>query len=690
MIYAKFDQGWQHVAAAEMQDQVIEEFFENLLHNNSRNVLINNTWYEAEFNSKGNFLGNSDKFKNTVNNFIKKYGHEIDNVIVYSLVDPIYSKPESGFDHPNVIKVGYYPHDGVWIDLHAMLVEKYFKIDSNIDYTEKNIDTAFMCLNGKPHPHREQLVKSLIDCDLVESNLVTFSGSQTVPALTIPENYTKKEGINSDPFDAMTLGDINNWNRHFLNIVTETVWDVEADGFWSEKIFKPIIGKRPFLVYAPAGATNMLTKHGFEHYCNDFTDITDLDLTNPDNIPDFLVQLNQQGKWYLKYKLGELQEKIDYNHSRFYRYVKNQKTMIQHGYKKKITHHDFDNTNINHDCNHEIFLPADYDGIFFNLFDPNEFVKLHTHKVVQKSFLPGEKIKDIVVADKTAIYTNLEMIDPTTKALSSQGHYTVVGSMYTDQSLDNSCFFPWHLYQTQHVNQQKPINSADKKKYLADVLLGNGKPHRIDFFEQLKQSKDLLENCLVNLHQQSGINHGHEVYSSPALAALELPDVLKIKNNNTWNSTEQISHKDRLGHTAAIFLSQVIPEKIYQNSYLSVVSETLIENDHFFPTEKIAKPIIAGRIFLVSAGKNYLANLRSLGFKTFGSIIDESYDQCEDSKQRNSAIIAELKRLQKMDIVDLYRKALPMLEHNQQLIYSKELWQPAREFVEQIFRKHRK
>jgi hypothetical protein len=41
------------------------------------------------------------------------------------------------------------------------------------------------------------------------------------------------------------LGDINIWNQSFLNVVTETV----DNSFWlSEKTFKPIIGKRPFVI----------------------------------------------------------------------------------------------------------------------------------------------------------------------------------------------------------------------------------------------------------------------------------------------------------------------------------------------------------------------------------------------------------------------------------------------------------
>ena len=281
------------------------------------------------------------------------------------------------------------------------------------------------------------------------------------------------------------------------------------------------------------------------------------------------------------------------------------------------------------------------------------------------------------------------MIDQTTETLSLQEHYTVVGSIHSEKQLKNSCFYSWHLYQTQYNNKRYSIETPREKKYLADILLGNGKSHRIDLFKKIKQTGNLLDKCLVNLHQQFGVNHGHEVYSSPELAELELSDVLKIKNNESWTSTDSINRVNCLGQPQSMWVCQSVPDNIYQNSYLTVVSETLVENNHFFPTEKIAKPIIAGRIFLVSAGKNYLANLRRLGFKTFESFIDERYDHCDTVEQRNSAIVAELQRLQNIDILDLYCKALPILEHNQQLIYSKKLWQPAREFIEQIFKKHR-
>ena len=185
-----------------------------------------------------------------------------------------------------------------------------------------------MCLNGKPHQHRCNIVKQLIDMGLTTKGLV----SGGIPRLTIPEEYQPKQGINADPFDAMTLGDIRNWNRHFLNIVTETVWEVEAVNFWSEKIFKPIMGLRPFLVYSPNGATTMLEQHGFKHYCDDFKDLSDLDLRDPDNIPRFLKVLSDQPTEYFNKKYSQLKEKIQYNRMRFDQYVVEQHAVISAGY----------------------------------------------------------------------------------------------------------------------------------------------------------------------------------------------------------------------------------------------------------------------------------------------------------------------------------------------------------------------
>jgi hypothetical protein len=65
----------------------------------------------------------------------------------------------------------------------------------------------------------------------------------------------------------------------------------------------------------------------------------------------------------------------------------------------------------------------------------------------------------------------------------------------------------------------------------------------------------------------------------------------------------------------------------YYKTDVSIVSETT--QMEFFPTEKIFKSLMLGHPFILFGGRHSLRKLRDLGFKTFGSVIDESYDDVE-------------------------------------------------------------
>jgi hypothetical protein len=75
----------------------------------------------------------------------------------------------------------------------------------------------------------------------------------------------------------------------------------------------------------------------------------------------------------------------------------------------------------------------------------------------------------------------------------------------------------------------------------------------------------------------------------------------------------------------------------YYNTDVSIVSETT--QMEFFPTEKIYKSLMLGHPFILYSGKDALAKLRELGFKTFGNVIDESYDTAEYPLARADALI---------------------------------------------------
>ena len=88
---------------------------------------------------------------------------------------------------------------------------------------------------------------------------------------------------------------------------------------------------RPFLVYADDGAEKWLGKHGFVNYLDDFSDISDLDLRQQENLVPFLEILCNQPRRYWQKKLVDLNQKIVYNKEHFYRYVDKQKLKIQKG-----------------------------------------------------------------------------------------------------------------------------------------------------------------------------------------------------------------------------------------------------------------------------------------------------------------------------------------------------------------------
>ena len=62
----------------------------------------------------------------------------------------------------------------------------------------------------------------------------------------------------------------------------------------------------------------------------------------------------------------------------------------------------------------------------------------------------------------------------------------------------------------------------------------------------------------------------------------------------------------------------------------------------------------------------HLEAFRSLGFKTFSKVVDESYDMIEDKEQRWVATLDSMQKLSLLDPVDVYRQLADVLEHNKQ------------------------
>jgi len=111
-----------------------------------------------------------------------------------------------------------------------------------------------------------------------------------------------------------------------------------------------------------------------------------------------------------------------------------------------------------------------------------------------------------------------------------------------------------------------------------------------------------------------------------------------------------------------------VPEH-YTDVYFNVVAETHFDADGSggtFLTEKTFKPIKNGQPFVLVAPAGSLQCLRDLGYRTFDSVLDNSYDLETNNTQRWLKIKHTLEQIQQ-DPHDLLLRCWDDIKHNQQL-----------------------
>jgi hypothetical protein len=188
-----------------------------------------------------------------------------------------------------------------------------------------------------------------------------------------------------------------------------------------------------------------------------------------------------------------------------------------------------------------------------------------------------------------------------------------------------------------------------------DALLGSPKPHRTFVAEQV--SKQALEDQFVLTY--GGTWNDKKFYAQDYF----------IWESDCEPEQQIIGTADWVRyHGQQCHLSQVMPMQVYNNTAYSIVAETDYDNSLSFYSEKTAKALIARRLFVAFSGYKFLDNLRSLGFKTFDGIIDESYDSIWNGTDRYTAAFEQVKKLCAVPQQKILEVAKPILEHNHALI----------------------
>jgi dihydrofolate reductase len=108
-------------------------------------------------------------------------------------------------------------------------------------------------------------------------------------------------------------------------------------------------------------------------------------------------------------------------------------------------------------------------------------------------------------------------------------------------------------------------------------------------------------------------------------------------------------------------------------TFISVVSETWIFEDMMFFSEKTWKPIMLGHPFILIGNPGSLAELKSMGYKTFDTWINEKYDENLPLMHRYNIILSELKKFSeksKDELIFIRNEMRDICIHNKKVFFN--------------------
>lgn len=220
----------------------------------------------------------------------------------------------------------------------------------------------------------------------------------------------------------------------------------------------------------------------------------------------------------------------------------------------------------------------------------------------------------------------------------------------------------WFVTSVHFYKVIQPNLLADKlihnqpKRFFFDILLGCQRTHR-DFVYNFILHNDLTHKVVITYFRfwNVDLRETEHIFETEGLEFLE--------ESSYTHSVHQVKY-----YGYKMNLSQIVPIQIYNDCYFTIITETNAVNEFNFFTEKTVKPLLAKRLFVVIAGQGFLQTLRSYGFRTFDTVIDESYDLEPDSNKRWTMALEQVKYLTTIDSQVVNEKIQDIVQHNHDII----------------------
>lgn len=207
----------------------------------------------------------------------------------------------------------------------------------------------------------------------------------------------------------------------------------------------------------------------------------------------------------------------------------------------------------------------------------------------------------------------------------------------------------------------KNVNYPIRNSFLSlNGIVTGDRNYRMSLVARLAE-KNLVNKGSVSFHANN--NDCSDELNNKSLSEQSknlIKKHLTLMNNGFYVDTDQHNPNNSasFGHFEL---------KMFQHSLFHVVSETVFYHNKLHLTEKIFKPIVSRRPFILVAAPGNLAYLKRYGFKTFDKWIDENYDNVHDHDQRLDMIVKEIEKISQLSVHELnslHQEMKEVLDYN--------------------------
>ena len=225
-------------------------------------------------------------------------------------------------------------------------------------------------------------------------------------------------------------------------------------------------------------------------------------------------------------------------------------------------------------------------------------------------------------------------------------------------------------------------NKSIVKQYNYDFItfnriINNDRSYRI-YFVSLLKAQGLLSHGQVSFNVTDNLFDDWQDEISDVSSKLSANAKQHIEQHMTDINKLVIDFSEIHGSASANILRTINRVDIHNDrlnidAFWHIVTETVFYYDKLHLTEKIFKPIVSKQPFMLLAAPGNLAYLKSYGFKTFDSVIDETYDTIQDNDLRTEAVVEQLHwycNLTPGEKTDIIQQLEPIIDYNFHHFYS--------------------